>query len=121
MVTRRSSRLADWGNYGRCIAPTRDCGACPVLTAKLRPLDAFTDTIPVRLLTRATPSPGGYVWDEPWVMNRVDLGWGERGERWTWEELCRLAEWTPGHSYRDEHGNGFWLHRVALTTPGGAE
>jgi hypothetical protein len=117
-AARRGSLLADWGHYGQCVLPDRpDCGSCPVLTDPPRVLAAFTDRVLVRLLERHGST---VTWDEPWVMNRPDQGWGERGEKWTWEQIHRLKGWEIGRPHRDQHGPGFWLHRARVPAAGKA-
>jgi hypothetical protein len=120
--SRRDSRLAEWGSYGRCGRGAGACDACPLLRREPRKFDAFTDRVLVRLEKRPA-MPGGLfgdqgVPDRPWVMNRPEDGWGSRGEPWTWEELAALQGWRVGRQYRDEHGEGFWLEREQMTEGG---
>lgn len=109
----RDTRLARWGNYGRC-TNGGDCNSCPLLTSPpRRSLNAFGDSVLVRVkLTRVGEMFTAEVVTEPWVMNRPEGGWGSYGKPWTWEELMNIKGWRIGRPYRDEHSDGFWLERV---------
>ncbi|MFB6398317.1 hypothetical protein [Polymorphospora lycopeni] len=109
---RRDTRHASFGLYGHCTSDGK-CGTCTVLTAKPRLLSSFTEQILVRELDR-TP-PAGWTTErrvELHVMNRPDRGFAETSYRWTWEEMAHLPGWRVGRQYRDEHSEGFWLHKV---------
>jgi hypothetical protein len=108
--TRRSSRLAQWGNYGRC-TNGGNCGECPLLAAKQPTLGAFSDKVLVRILERIN-AEGRPVRVELHLMNRPEDGWASRSYQWTWEELARLAGWEVGARRRDEHSDGFWLVKI---------
>ena len=107
-------RSAQWGNYGRCTQQGGDCTTCPVLTGKPRLLSAFGDKVLVRILEKPILRDRevlGYR-EEPWAMNKPEDGWASFGYPWTWHELARLPGWTVGRAYRDEHSEGFWLHKI---------
>jgi hypothetical protein len=112
--TTNRPRCAQWGNYGPCGRSDGDCTVCPVLTTAPRLLNAFGDSVLVRI--RNAPilrdrEVLGYR-DEPWLMNRPEDGWASFGYPWTWAELARLPGWTVGRRHMDEHSDGFWLHKV---------
>jgi hypothetical protein len=123
-TTHRSTRLADWGHYGPCTQRERrgDCAGCPVFEA--RPVLGFHECVtevPVRL--KEHTSGAGLVrqtYTEPWLMNRVDDGWGEWGEPTTWAHLAQVTDFRPARPFRDEHGDGFWMIRNQ-PTPAGTE
>lgn len=110
----QDSRRARWGGYGACIRPdeTRDpCGGCPVL-AKRTELRSFTPAVLARIERRSVGEGfQAQAADRVWLMNRPDNGWAEHGVIWSWDDLARLQGWrVDSRRYRDEHGDGFWLH-----------
>lgn len=108
-TSHRNTAHAEWGgDYGLCHHDGA-CGTCPVLTGPPRHLDATGDTVLVRVRERGEPSdliPGG-VASDLWVQTHPD-----RGESWSWDQLCRLDGWKIGRAHHDDEGAGFWLHRV---------
>ncbi|MFD1546964.1 hypothetical protein [Nonomuraea guangzhouensis] len=64
-------------------------------------LRSFTSDVLVRIA-------GGQLF----VMNKPEQGWETSSQCWTWNEVVHLDGWELGGCYRDEHGDGFWLHAV---------
>lgn len=101
LVESMDTRRARWGSYGPCIRDGQ-CDTCPIL----RPES------PMRL-----PADGELAMriDErgrPWLMNRLEDGWGSRAESWTWQDLSHAAAgWDIGPLCADAHGQYFILVR----------
>jgi hypothetical protein len=98
------NRPPHFGGYGPCVA-RGECGGCTV-AGEDRRLETFTPDVLVRL----RPSPPI---DECHLMNKPEQGWASSSRVWTWAELRALLTrggWRLGDRYRDEDGDGFWLH-----------
>lgn len=102
MIEATDTRRARYGGYGACIADGK-CGTCPIANAKPTTLQSLDDRVLVRF------GQDG----RPYLMNRPEDGWASLAKRWTWQELARLEGWEFGPRHHDEHGDGFWLERVA--------
>lgn len=111
----QSTTRARWGGYSPCASDGR-CTDCPVFAAlddDPKWLPAHTDRVLVRLKESdndgggwlGAPAPVPYVVDDP------DAGWASPRYRWTWTGLRRLRGWRVGRAHRDEHSDGFWLHK----------
>lgn len=117
----QDSRRSRWGGYGTCIRPEGSCVGCPVLERHTE-LRSFTPSVLVRIKwLYAGEGIGAQGYQQPWVMNRPDNGWGEYGYIWSWDDLARLQGWrVDSRPYRDEHSEGFWLHATRRSCSGGA-
>lgn len=121
-VSMRNTAHCEWGgDYAPCTNEGQ-CGDCGTFNADRLNLDAFSDQVLIRIREHGKSSdliPGG-VRSDLWLMNRPDTGWSSSARRCTWDELCRLEDgWRIGRAYRDEHSDGFWIHRVKPTVAGG--
>lgn len=94
----RGSKFATYGHYGRCVADA--CASCPRSPAAAP--EPLGDEILVRLDEEG----------RPWIMNRPDRGWGERGFRTSFEALANMPSFRPDRRHRDSHGTGFWMVRA---------
>lgn len=109
LVESWDTRRARWGNFGPC---TRDgsCATCPMLDSDPTRIPAHTE----RILVRLKPSDAAGVNlppDTPYIVDDPDAGWVSPRYRWTWSKLSRLIGWRFDGMHRDEHGDGFWLHK----------
>ncbi|MEU8642303.1 hypothetical protein AB0C91_10335 [Streptomyces sp. NPDC048674] len=102
LVESQDTRRARYGGYGPCISDGK-CTDCPILQAAPQRLSSLDD----RVLVRVHPVDG-----RPYLMNRPEDGWASLAKRWTWQDMARLDGWEIGRRHRDEHGDGFWIHRV---------
>lgn len=114
----RDTRRAKWNPhaYERCRNGSKGaCQGCPVLqnaetpSRALRALEVAGPQVPVRI----HPSDGTL-----WVMNRIDGGWAERGEKWIWQDIAALHGWRVGPRSTDEHSEWFWLVQLPLEDGG---
>jgi hypothetical protein len=94
-----NTMLAKWGCFGHCTREGK-CDDCPLMEPTS--LDLEVDKVLVRIDDKNVPH----------LMNRPDKGWGESSYDTSWTFLARLEGWTIGERYRDEHSEGFWIHRV---------
>ncbi|MFD6490320.1 hypothetical protein [Streptomyces sp. NPDC060188] len=102
LVESQDTLRARYGGYGPCIG-SGNCTACPILQAAPQRLSSLDD----RVLVRVHPVDG-----RPYLMSRPEDGWASLAKRWTWQDMARLEGWEIGRRHRDEHGDGFWIHRV---------
>jgi hypothetical protein len=102
LVESQDTRRARYGGYGPCISDGK-CDGCPILQAAPQRLSSLDD----RVLVRVHPVDG-----RPYLMSRPEDGWASLAKRWTWQDLARLDGWEIGRRHRDEHSDGFWIHRV---------
>ncbi|WP_051852849.1 hypothetical protein [Streptomyces aureocirculatus] len=112
------TRRARWGGFGSCPR----AGACETCSLLNHPLSASPRPVPfnaakvlVRIDTRypdssalsAAPTTRLWMTDDP-----DDACYRDHGQIWNWFSLRHLKGWELGRTYRDEIGNGFWLHRT---------
>ena len=88
--------LAKWGNCGKCFN-NGSCTGCKMLTPTH--FDCCADRLLVRIDNQ----------NRPWIMNRIEKGWGEFGIPKSWSFFARLEGWSIGDRYRDTHSQGFWI------------
>ena len=105
LVESQDTRRARWGSFREC-AGAGPCTSCPTPRAEQQ-LPAFGDRVCVRI----EETPTG---EQPWVMNRPDRGWGERGMPVSWDVLAQLTNFQPAGQFTDKYGAGFWLERVPV-------
>ncbi|MFD3667093.1 hypothetical protein [Streptomyces sp. NPDC058672] len=113
------TRRARWGGFGHCIQQKPDCETCPVLTD----LDTSTEQVTFnspRVLVRIETTIGPYAMFNAapvttlWMTDQPnDPDYRSNGQKWTWQRIRRLEGWELGRRWRDEIGEGFWLHRTA--------
>lgn len=113
----RDTRLAQWGNYGHCYSGG-DCDDCPVFNAEPMVMGSFTDRVMVRIRQRWVGGEAdwhagrGRFVEELHPMDRPEEGWASFSYPTTWAKLRRFVGWRVGRQFRDEHSEGFWLHKL---------
>jgi hypothetical protein len=117
LVESLDTRRAHWGGYGHCIR-RGECEGCPVWTA-----DDAEETVPFtapRVLVRIDTEIIGEMFTAAplsrlWMTDQPDSPDFRKPEHeWDFARIRRLlgCGWELGRPYRDQHGEGFWLHRV---------
>ncbi|MGW1976690.1 hypothetical protein [Streptomyces sp. NPDC001889] len=101
------TRLAAYGGFGPCVRDGR-CTGCPVLARITHPaLRPVLSTGAARVLFRPAPARAGI-----WLADGEQAG-APSHAGWTLEQLAALEAWEFERLHRDEHGEGFWLHRIS--------
>lgn len=93
------TRRVRYGSYSSCNR-NGQCENCPVFTKAIE-WKWFGSEILVRVDEKNTP----------WVMNRPDKGWEEKGIPTTWANLLALKN-VEFSVYQDQFGRGVMLKRV---------